>query len=317
MKSPYWPDIEVKHYATREEWLAARKSGVIGGSDAATIMGANPYKQPFMLWKEMRDGAPEFDNDAMYWGRALEPAIRAAFSERERVSVATLDNAILYRPEMPWAVASVDGAIVGKTPADIYEGKTSNNPDAWGLSDSDTYPEQYLWQCQHYMSVTGAQLARLVVLLFGRDYRTYRIPADKSLIDALRTAQMRFMEHVKSGIAPEVDMNAADALEAVRAQYGWQQDKAVELPGLTLADYLYWKNVHDGAKGELDKHRVLVEAAMAGASKGVAEVQGVRYAVSNTRSFRTVYDVPPEIKANFARPSETPTFTLRVTEKKK
>ena len=36
---------------TREEWLEARKNG-IGGSDAATILGLNPYKTTIELWEE-------------------------------------------------------------------------------------------------------------------------------------------------------------------------------------------------------------------------------------------------------------------------
>ena len=36
---------------TREQWLEERKKG-IGGSDAATIMGLNPYKTNVDLWEE-------------------------------------------------------------------------------------------------------------------------------------------------------------------------------------------------------------------------------------------------------------------------
>ena len=36
---------------TRNEWLEERKKG-IGGSDAAAIIGANPYKDNIKLWEE-------------------------------------------------------------------------------------------------------------------------------------------------------------------------------------------------------------------------------------------------------------------------
>ena len=36
---------------TREDWLEERKKG-IGGSDAATILGLNPYKTSIDLWEE-------------------------------------------------------------------------------------------------------------------------------------------------------------------------------------------------------------------------------------------------------------------------
>jgi len=35
----------------KEEWLEERKNG-IGGSDAATILGLNPYKTNIDLWEE-------------------------------------------------------------------------------------------------------------------------------------------------------------------------------------------------------------------------------------------------------------------------
>ena len=34
----------------REEWLEERKAG-IGGSDAATILGLNPYSDNIKLWE--------------------------------------------------------------------------------------------------------------------------------------------------------------------------------------------------------------------------------------------------------------------------
>lgn len=39
-------------YATKAEWLKARK-GKIGGSDAAAVLGLNPYKTNEEFWEEM------------------------------------------------------------------------------------------------------------------------------------------------------------------------------------------------------------------------------------------------------------------------
>ena len=36
---------------SKEEWTALR-STTIGGSDAAAILGLNPYKSPYALWAE-------------------------------------------------------------------------------------------------------------------------------------------------------------------------------------------------------------------------------------------------------------------------
>lgn len=37
-----------------EEWLAIR-SKYIGGSDAGTVVGLNPYNSPYALWAEKTD----------------------------------------------------------------------------------------------------------------------------------------------------------------------------------------------------------------------------------------------------------------------
>ncbi|OHX19559.1 hypothetical protein BI344_17800 [Chromobacterium sphagni] len=38
---------------SREEWLALRNTG-IGGSDAGTVLGINPYKTAYQLYLEKR-----------------------------------------------------------------------------------------------------------------------------------------------------------------------------------------------------------------------------------------------------------------------
>lgn len=45
--------LSVKDAEDHEKWLEARALG-IGGSDAAVIMGMNPYKSPYQLWLEKR-----------------------------------------------------------------------------------------------------------------------------------------------------------------------------------------------------------------------------------------------------------------------
>jgi predicted phage-related endonuclease len=50
---------------TREEWLA-RRTGYIGGSDAAAALGLSPWKTNVDLWEEKtgRKPAPDISNNA-------------------------------------------------------------------------------------------------------------------------------------------------------------------------------------------------------------------------------------------------------------
>ena len=43
--------ISMQSFKTRQDWLKARQ-GRIGGSDAAAILGMNPYKTNVQLWEE-------------------------------------------------------------------------------------------------------------------------------------------------------------------------------------------------------------------------------------------------------------------------
>ena len=43
--------VKMKTMKSREDWLKARK-GFIGGSDAAAVVGLNPYKDNVTLWLE-------------------------------------------------------------------------------------------------------------------------------------------------------------------------------------------------------------------------------------------------------------------------
>ena len=57
---------------SREKWLEARRSA-IGGSDAAAIIGLNPYSSPYSVWADKTGRLPDKpDNEAMRLGRDLE-----------------------------------------------------------------------------------------------------------------------------------------------------------------------------------------------------------------------------------------------------
>ena len=61
----------------RDKWLELRRQG-IGGSDAAAIMGLNPWKTPMDIWLEktgefLDDEEPE--NEKMYWGTCWKTSL--------------------------------------------------------------------------------------------------------------------------------------------------------------------------------------------------------------------------------------------------
>lgn len=73
-----------KVFASRAEWLAARRHG-IGASEVSAILGLNPYRSCFEVWaqkmkqREMDDSA---STEAATWGVLLEPVVRTEVARR-------------------------------------------------------------------------------------------------------------------------------------------------------------------------------------------------------------------------------------------
>jgi putative phage-type endonuclease len=183
----------------RTLWLAARKKG-IGGSDVAALFGLSPWKTPFALYQEKRGEIPDQpDNPSMAWGRALEPAIRQHYANVTTRQVKLVDK-ILVHPQYPFMLANVDGIA---SDSRVLEIKTSRTAQGWGDADTDEIPQQYLLQVQHYMAVTGFEVADVAVLIGGSDFRCYEIPADKELQAMMIEAEAKFWQCILDATPPE------------------------------------------------------------------------------------------------------------------
>ena len=108
----------------RALFLAERLTG-IGGSDAACVVGLNPYKLPLQLYLEKRGELAEADlsdNAAVRWGNLLEDVVADHFAETTGKSVRR--NAELLRSEQwPWMIAHIDRELVDEDA--ILECKTA------------------------------------------------------------------------------------------------------------------------------------------------------------------------------------------------
>jgi len=95
----------------RETWLEYRKQG-IGGSDVAAIAGLNPWRSPMAVWLEKTGQIePQKENEAMYWGAALEDIVAQEFSKRTGLKVHR-KNFMLQHPEYPFMLANIDREIL-------------------------------------------------------------------------------------------------------------------------------------------------------------------------------------------------------------
>lgn len=193
----------------REAWLAQRSTG-IGGSDVAAVLGLSKWRTPLQVYQEKRgELGPSPDNEAMRWGRYLEPAVRQAYADQTGNEV-MIPAAMLRHPRHDFMVANIDGFVQDRA-GRIFEAKTARTAEGWGEPGSDQIPQAYLLQVQHYMEVTALPVADVAVLIGGADFRVYTVEADHELQEMLIDAEAEFWQRVQRGDPPE-PVTVADAV---------------------------------------------------------------------------------------------------------
>lgn len=207
----------------REEFLANRRKG-IGGSDAAAVLGLSKWKTAYDVFLDKTgQSEPTPDNDAMLWGRLLEPVIRQQYADRTGREVAMPE--MLTMADKPYIVANVDGLCADR----VLEIKTARTSKDWGEEGTDEVPMQYFLQCQHYLMVTGKPVADVAVLIGSADFRIYTVEANEKLFGIMQTAYAEFWNnHVLTGNPPEA-VSYADAVARYKQSNGLSIEATPEI----------------------------------------------------------------------------------------
>ncbi len=207
---------------SREEWLKERQKG-IGGSDAAVILGLNPYKNNIRLWEE-KTGRVQADDisDKPYvkYGTQAEEYLRELFKlDFPQYEVSHDENTIIKHPKYPFLFASLDGQLADKETGElgILEIKTTNilqsmQKEKW----KEKIPDNYFCQVLHYLNVTGYSFAILKaqlkydfdgdIKLETRHYKINRCDFEED-IKELEKAEVEFWtKYVEKDIQPPLEL---------------------------------------------------------------------------------------------------------------
>lgn len=99
--------------ATREEWLALRRTQGIGGSEAAAVVGMSPWMSSFDLWriKTGKEAEPDISDRAdVAEGVRMEPALRMLFAARHpEFTVEHHPFDMVYQSDRPHSFSTLDG----------------------------------------------------------------------------------------------------------------------------------------------------------------------------------------------------------------
>lgn len=158
--------IEMNILPGHGAWLEAR-SHYIGGSDAAAVLGLNPYKSNLELWQE-KTGlvVPEDISEKPYvkYGHAAEGCLRELFAlDFPEYEVGYTENNIWLNDAFPFAHASLDGWLTDQDGRKgILEIKTTNILQSMQKEKWDhRIPDNYYIQVLHYLMVTEYDFAVL------------------------------------------------------------------------------------------------------------------------------------------------------------
>lgn len=208
--------VTMKQFKTTEEWLQNRK--LIGGSDAAALVGLSPYKDNITLWKEKtgRQKPPDIsDLPYVQFGHEAEPHLRALFAlDHPEFEVGYVENNLFVNDRFPYGHASLDGWLREKETGrmGILEIKTTNilqsmQKERW----NDRVPDSYYCQCLWYLLITEFDFvvlkARLRTEWQGEirvTIRHYTIERSEVMedIEELRKAAEKFWKAVQEDREP-------------------------------------------------------------------------------------------------------------------
>ena len=316
----------------REEWLRIRTLGV-GGTDIATLMGANKYQTAFEAWQAKVDPVlEEISSEAMWWGTHTEALTAARFEEI--TGIATRKAGTYQSRIHPHHLINPDRFTADGGVLEIKDHESLSDAGKTVLRGEIT---AHAWnQLQWAMHVTGrshgwfaAKVGKTTKVL-GPFHR------DDAHIARQITAADAFWQHVQDRTPPPVNLETiTDAEIAARYPEVIDPDSTVEVtalpvPEIILDDLARLAQLKAGAAAIGDEQKQ-IEARIK-ATVGDREyltVEGrpvVRWqSVAGRRTFdkaaavktlaEQIGKTPPEVEAEFTKQG-APTRRLSLIEQK-
>ena len=298
-------------YPDRAAWLQGREQG-IGASEAATVLGLNPYETPLQLWRrKVGIDPPKPQTDAMRRGHYCEDAVAQwwAHSTGRDIIAASKDDFMFVDPEREYLRVSPDRT--------YWLPDMPRNDDNKGILeckttlmavDPDDLPQAWFCQLQMNLGVAGYSHGSLAWLARGLEFGSVDIDLVPSFYDMMAAAIEEFwLKNVKERIEP-LPINAADVAAAFPTH---DAGALVEATDKQAAECARLRQVKD-AIADLEKEKAALEDSIKmaiGPAEGIAR-DGRTLATWKSGKPATRLDEKalkaemPDIYAQFAR--ETP-----------
>lgn len=167
------------------------RSNYLGGSDAAAVVGKSIFKTTLKLWAEKtgRIPIPNLDDEfRIRWGKRCEDDVCDEWSFQTGKKLHRVRQTLIH-PQHEFIVAHIDRRVVGEIAG--FEAKTSSE---WKYKDwqGDDIPWDYIFQCYHYMAVTGWPKWYIGCALGNRELAKKEISADPKIQHELICREVQF-----------------------------------------------------------------------------------------------------------------------------
>ena len=197
------------------EWLTHRQAHR-NASETAAVLGMSPYITPYQLWLQRTGRAQQALTAPMRHGTEMEARARDAY---EALTGHVMQPLVVVDGEYSASLDGVvfDGGVIleAKCP---YQGRQSK---LWQEAIAGQVVEQYQWQVQHQLMVSGADLAHFWVF-DGQEGLLLEVRPEPDRWPLIRAGWDEFMRLVREDRPPAL----TDGDKLVRDDEVWQ--KAVE-----------------------------------------------------------------------------------------
>ena len=306
---------------SREDWLKQRKKS-IGGSDAGSVLGLNPFKSAYTLWAEKTGKiVPEdiSDKEAVRLGNDLEQYVADRFTEATEIPLRN-DTFIWRNDKYPFAHANIDRRVVGQKAG--FEAKTTSSFDVLKKCQEGEYPETWYAQIMHYLMVTEFDAWYLGVLVLGHGFYWFKIERNEAEIKALIYAEQEFWKHVTDDTPPAIDGSESTS-ETLRTLYkGEINDGTVDITAYEdeVEMYLSFKAQAEEAKKKAEEKANILKEYMKDARYGISDKYKIDWAYRRGRmtfdkdAYEAAYGPIPEEFYKLSAPTRA--FSAKEIKKK-
>lgn len=264
-----------------EQHKKERRKG-IGGSEAASVLGIG-YVSPLAVYLDkIGEGVPVEENEAMYWGTALEKRIAQEYSIRTGLKVRwNIEQELSIHPDHEWMICTLDAEVdCPRRGPGVLECK---NVGAWMKGEwEDRVPDHYLVQLMHNIAVKGYKWGALAVLIGGQTFRYFDFDRDDDLIKVIMDKEAAFwFNNVMQRVPPDPTGASLDVLSRL-----YQKDNGTAITltgdaiGKAIRQYIDTKAALENLTKKHNDAKALIQSAMGEAAQGIYQDGNTTYGIS-------------------------------------